>query len=135
MRLSGAADEEKARIALAKATMQFALGATVPSDKERTFGYRAHFERMGFSSELAALDGMREKGASNDEVADAFPENILRSVAYFGKAENAASEFARLSEGLDNAIVRVVSSRPGTVEGTLDVMNACSPVQVRKHLE
>ena len=51
------------------------------------------------------------------------------------EAENAASEFARLSEGLDNAIVRVVSSRPGTVEGTLDVMKACSPVKVRKNLK
>ena len=103
-------DEEKARIALAKATMHYALGPVVPTDRERTFGYRAHFERMGFASELAALDEMRKKGASNDEVAEAFPENILRSVAYFGKAENAASEFARLSEGLDKAIVRVVSS-------------------------
>jgi hypothetical protein len=90
---------------------------------------------MGFTSELAALDEMRKKGASNDEVAEAFPENILRSVAYFGKAENAASEFARLSEGLDNAIVRVVSSKPGTVEGTLNVMNSCAPVEVKKHLK
>ena len=128
-------DEEKARVALAKATVNYALGAVVPTDRERTFGYRAHFERMGFTSELAPLDEMRKKGASNDEVAEAFPENILRSVAYFGKAENAASEFARLSEGLDNAIVRVVSSKPGTVEGTLNVMNSCAPVEVKKHLK
>lgn len=126
-------DEEKARIALAKATMQYALGATVPSDRERTFGYRAHFERMGFASELARLDEMRRKGASRDEVAEAFPESILRSVAYFGKPEQASSEFARLSKGLDNAIVRVVSSRPGTVEGTLDVMKACAPDKIRAH--
>ena len=42
-------DEEKARVALAKATMNYALGAVVPTDRERTFGYRAHFERMGFT--------------------------------------------------------------------------------------
>ena len=121
-------DEDRARIALAKATMGYALGPTVPTEKERSFGYRAHFERMGFSDELSKLDELRLKGASNDEIAEAFPENILRSVAYFGKADNASAEFQRLSEGLDNAIVRVVSSRPGTVEGTLEVMKACSPI-------
>ncbi len=124
-------DEDRARIALAKATMQYALGATVPTEKERSFGYRAHFERMGFTSELAELDEMRKKGASRDEVADAFPVDLLRTVGYFGNAENAAAEFARISKGLDHTIVRVVSSRPGTIDGTLDVMKACSPEKVR----
>ena len=89
---------------------------------------------MGFTSELGRLDEMRKTGASNDDIAEAFPENILRAVAYFGKPEGAAAEFARLSKGLDNAIVRVVSSRPGTVAGTLDVMNACAPQTVREHI-
>ncbi len=127
-------NEDRARIALAKATMNYALGPVVPTEAQRRFGYRAHFERMGFTSELGELDEMRKTGASNDDIAEAFPENILRSVAYFGKPEGAASEFARLSKGLDNAIVRVVSSRPGTVEGTLDVMNACAPQAVREHI-
>tara|TARA_Y100001960_G_scaffold174073_1_gene182596 strand:- start:42956 stop:43873 length:918 start_codon:yes stop_codon:yes gene_type:complete len=127
-------NEDKARIALAKATMHYALGATVPTEKERSFGYRAHFERMGFTSELADLDEMRKKGASRDEVADAFPVDLLRTVGYFGSAKNAAAEFARISKGLDHTIVRVVSSRPGTIEGTLDVMKACAPDKVRPKL-
>ena len=127
-------NEDRARIALAKATMNYALGPVVPTETQRRFGYRAHFERMGFTSELGRLDEMRKTGASNDDIAEAFPENILRAVAYFGKSEGAAAEFARLSKGLDNAIVRVVSSRPGTVEGTLDVMNACAPQTVREHI-
>ncbi len=123
-------DIDAARIALAKATMGYALGASVPTERERQLGYRAHFERMGFADELAELDRMRTDGASRDEVAEAFPAEILLSVGYFGKADGAASAFARLSEGLDTAIVRVVAARPG-VDSTLAVMRACKPDMVR----
>lgn len=123
-------DVDAARIALAKATMGYALGASVPTERERQLGYRAHFERMGFTDELAELDEMRKKGASRDEVAEAFPAEILQSVGYFGKAEGAAAAFARLAEGLDTAIVRVVAARRG-VDSTLAVMEACKPEAVR----
>ncbi|MYA62074.1 MAG: LLM class flavin-dependent oxidoreductase [Dehalococcoidia bacterium] len=123
-------DVDAARIALAKATMGYALGASVPTERERQLGYRAHFERMGFTDELADLDEMRKKGASRDEVAEAFPAEILQSVGYFGKADGAASAFARLAEGLDTAIVRVVAARRG-VDSTLAVMEACKPEAVR----
>ena len=123
-------DEETARIALAKATMTYALGTSVPTDRDRRFGYRAHFERMGFSDELKELDNMRLLGATNNQIAEAFPENILRSVAYFGKPAGAAAEVARLSRGLDRAIVRVVSPRPGSLESILDAMKACRPCSI-----
>jgi alkanesulfonate monooxygenase SsuD/methylene tetrahydromethanopterin reductase-like flavin-dependent oxidoreductase (luciferase family) len=123
-------DVDAARIALAKATMGYALGATVPTDRERQLGYRAHFERMGFTDELAALDDMRRNGASRDEVAEAFPVEILNAVGYFGKADGAAAAFKRLAEGLDTAIVRVVAARRG-VDSTLAVMRACAPDAVR----
>ena len=123
-------DVDAARIALAKATMGYALGATVPTERERQLGYRAHFERMGFTDELAHLDEMRKNGASSDDVADAFPAEILLSVGYFGKADGAAAAFARLAEGLDTAIVRVVAARRG-VDSTLAVMEACKPESVR----
>lgn len=119
-------DVDAARIALAKATMGYALGASVPTDKERTLGYRAHFERMGFTEELAKLDDMRRDGATADQVADAFPTDLLLKVGYFGKPEGAAEAFGRLCEGLDTAIVRVVAARPG-IEATQAVMNACKP--------
>ena len=123
-------DVDAARIALAKATMGYALGATVPTERERQLGYRAHFERMGFTDELAHLDEMRKNGASGDDVADAFPAEILLSVGYFGKAGGAAAAFARLAEGLDTAIVRVVAARRGE-DSTLAVMEACKPESVR----
>ena len=123
-------DVDAARIALAKATMGYALGTSVPTERERQLGYRAHFERMGFTDELASLDEMRKKGASRDDVAEAFPAEILQSVGYFGKADGAAVAFARLAEGLDTAIVRVVAARRG-VDSTLAVMEACRPEAVR----
>ena len=89
---------------------------------------------MGFSKELANLDQMRIKGASRDEIAEAFPSNILNTVGYFGSSEGAAKAFADLSKGLDNAIVRVVSSRPGNINGALDAMKACSPKKINQNL-
>jgi 5,10-methylenetetrahydromethanopterin reductase len=122
-------DVELARRRLALATMHYALGATIPTARERQFGYRAHFERMGFTQELAKLDEMRQRGASAHEVADAFPLEILQTVAYCGPADGAASAFKRLAKGLDTAIVRVVAARPG-VQSVRAVMEACRPQPV-----
>ena len=120
-------DVDVARRAFARATINYALGATVPTERERQLGYRAHFERMGYTEELAGLDQMRRDGASQDEVADAFPAELLLSVGYYGTADGAAEAFKRIGEGLDIAIVRVVSAHPGDPEATLAAMRACRP--------
>lgn len=122
-------DVDVARRGLALATMNYALGASVPTERERQLGYRAHFERMGFTEELAELDEMRKRGASRDEVADAFPPELLKTVGYYGTGEGAASEFRRLAEGLDTAIVRVVAARRG-IASARAVMEACEPKRV-----
>ncbi len=96
------------------------------TDRERHLGYRAHFERMGVAEELADLDQMRREGASSDEVAEAFPAEVLQKVGYYGKAEGAARAFAQLSQGLDTALVRVIAARPG-VDSVLATMKACRP--------
>ena len=121
-------DTDTARRAYARSTMGYALGQSVPSAKERTLGYRGHFERMGFAEELAMLDRMREEGVSREEVADAFSTELLLNVGYYGPADGAAAAFLSLSQGLDVAIVRVVAARRG-VESVLAVMRACSPNQ------
>ena len=120
-------DADVARLALARSTVGYALGGRVPTDRERTLGYRAHFERMGFTEVLAELDRMREAGASSHEVADAFPAEVLQAVAYYGPADGAAAAFRRLAEGLDVAIVRVVAARPG-VDSVRAIMEACRPL-------
>ena len=119
-------DVNTARLAYARATMGYALGAQVPTPRERELGYRAHFERMGFTEELAMLDQMRTGGASRDEVAASFTAGLLQDVGYYGPADGAAAEFRRLSQGLDTAVVRVVAARPG-LDSILAVMRACRP--------
>jgi hypothetical protein len=106
--------------------MGYALGQSVPTERERALGYRAHFERMGFAEELLELDEMRKRAAPSANVADAFPTELLQQVGYYGPAEGAADAFRRLSEGLDTAIVRVVAARPG-VASVRAVMEACRP--------
>jgi len=119
-------DVDAARIAFAKSTMNYALGAKVPTERERELGYRAHFERMGFTDALAELDDMRRSGASSDEVAEAFPADLMSKVGYFGPAAGAKEAFLKIAEGLDTAIVRVVATRPG-IDATLAAIRACAP--------
>jgi alkanesulfonate monooxygenase SsuD/methylene tetrahydromethanopterin reductase-like flavin-dependent oxidoreductase (luciferase family) len=119
-------DIDTARHSFALSTMGYALGQQVPTPRERGLGYRAHFERMGFTEELAMLDRMRENHASPAEVADAFSPDLLRLVGYYGPADGAAAEFRRLAQGLDVSIVRVVAARPG-VDSVLAAMRACRP--------
>jgi alkanesulfonate monooxygenase SsuD/methylene tetrahydromethanopterin reductase-like flavin-dependent oxidoreductase (luciferase family) len=124
-------DIDVARRAFARSTMGYALGQRLPTERERRFGYRAHFERMGFTEALAELDRMRQRGASADEVADAFPPELLKRVGYYGPPEGAAGAFRRLAEGLDMAIVRVVAARPG-IASVQAVLQACRPELIRR---
>jgi alkanesulfonate monooxygenase SsuD/methylene tetrahydromethanopterin reductase-like flavin-dependent oxidoreductase (luciferase family) len=114
-------DETAARRAFTRNMMGYALGRG-----GRPQGYRAHFERMGYAAELARIDEMRARSAPADEVIDAFPDGLVRAVGYYGNAAGAREAFARLSRGLDTAIVRVVAARPGIV-ATRAVMEALAP--------
>ena len=119
-------DADAARRALAKATLGYALGPRGATERGRSLGYRAHFQRMGFTDALAGLDRMRDEGASMDALADALPDELLKRAGYFGPAAGAAESFRRLADGLDIAIVRVVAARPGA-DGVLAAMRACMP--------
>ena len=114
-------DEDAARLALARAVMGYAL-ARPGSSKEH--GYRAHFARMGFDSALSDLEARRDRGATPDEIADAFPTDLMSLVGYFGKAAGAGPAFRHLAQGLDTAIVRVVPVRPGPA-AVMAVAEAC----------
>jgi alkanesulfonate monooxygenase SsuD/methylene tetrahydromethanopterin reductase-like flavin-dependent oxidoreductase (luciferase family) len=119
-------DVEVARRALTVATMGYAMGRHGATARERSMGYRGHFERMGFTAALEELDRMRDRGAPMDEQIDAFPTDLLKRVGYYGPADGAAAHFRRLAEGLDVAIVRVVPARPG-LDSIRAVMRACQP--------
>ena len=118
-------DVAAARAALARATVGYALGAA-PGGRDRRFGYRPHFERMGFGEELDELEERRSSGASEDEIASAASDDLLLGVAHYGPAEGARQHFLQLAQGLDVAVVRVVPVRRG-VDSVRAVMRACAP--------
>lgn len=113
-------DVAAARLALAKQILAYAL--TVRPSGAR--GYRAHFERMGFASQLDQLEARRAAGATDDDLARAVPDEMLSALGYAGPAEGAAAAFKKLCVNLDVAIVRVVVARQGDADGVRATMRA-----------
>ncbi len=116
-------DEEAARKSFVRAFMGYAL-ARPGASKES--GYRGHFTRMGYDAVLSKIEARREEGAADAEIIDMFPPELLHEVGYYGPAAGAPAAMARLSEGLDLAIVRIVGVRTGDAAARA-VMNACRP--------
>ena len=67
---------------------------------------------MGFDEVLRDLEARRDRGATLPELTGALPEQMLQAVGYYGPAAAAPAAFARLSAGLDEAIVRVITAAP-----------------------
>lgn len=119
-------DLDAARRAYVKALMGYAMARP---GVDKSLGYRGHFARMGFDEQLTKLEDMRDRGAPEANLVEAFPVDLALQVGYFGPASGAAAAFRRLAEGLDTAIVRVVPARPG-LEAITAVMEACQPSKV-----
>jgi alkanesulfonate monooxygenase SsuD/methylene tetrahydromethanopterin reductase-like flavin-dependent oxidoreductase (luciferase family) len=93
-------------------------------------GYRGLFAQMGFDAELTELERRRDRGAAMPELVDAAPQEMLQAVGYYGPPAPAPAAFARLSAGLDEAIVRIVTARPGP-EPVGQAMAALTPALIR----
>jgi alkanesulfonate monooxygenase SsuD/methylene tetrahydromethanopterin reductase-like flavin-dependent oxidoreductase (luciferase family) len=120
-------DVTAARQALGSQVLGYALGQPgVPQDA----GYRGLFARMGFDEVLRELEARRDRGAPLSELTGAVPEQMLQAVGYYGPAAAAPAAFARLSAGLDEAIVRVIAARPG-LEPVIAAMAALRPALIR----
>ena len=120
-------DEQAARLAFGTQVLSYALrrpGANPAA------AYRGHFSRLGFEPTLLELEARRDAGAPVTELVDVAPDELLRAVGYYGPPEGAADEYRRLSEGLDETIVRVIAARPG-LEPVLATLRALSPDQLR----
>jgi hypothetical protein len=85
---------------------------------------------MGFDAELRELEARRDRGAAMPELVAAAPDKLLHAVGYYGPATGAPAAFARLSAGLDEAIVRIITARPG-LEPVGEAMTALSPSLIR----
>jgi alkanesulfonate monooxygenase SsuD/methylene tetrahydromethanopterin reductase-like flavin-dependent oxidoreductase (luciferase family) len=102
-------DPDLARATLGQAALMYALGPPA---------YRKHFERMGFAEELAAIE--RTAAAPSAE--------FLSASGAAGAPGEVRAQFDRIaSGGLDVAIVRVLSPRPGDPESVLRALEECAP--------
>lgn len=123
VRVSVDDDEHAARTALAIAAFGYALARP---GLQCGGSYRVHMARMGLDADLTRLEGLRAKGLSDEELADACPEAVLDRLGAYGRPARALAALRRLSEGLDLTIVRVVCARPG-IASARAVVNACAP--------
>jgi 5,10-methylenetetrahydromethanopterin reductase len=116
-----------ARRALGAQVLSYAMGHPgVPP----TAGYRGLFAQMGFDAELTDLEHRRDRGTAMTALVDAMPDEMLRAVGYYGPAGPAPAAFARLSAGLDETIVRIITARPG-LEPVGQAMAALTPALIR----
>jgi hypothetical protein len=120
-------DVASARHALGTQVLGYAMGYPgVPKDA----GYQGLFAAMGFGDDLAELEQRRHHGATMPELVDAASDEMLLAVGYYGPAGPAPAAVARLSAGLDEAIVRVITARPG-LEPVIQAMTALTPSRIR----
>jgi alkanesulfonate monooxygenase SsuD/methylene tetrahydromethanopterin reductase-like flavin-dependent oxidoreductase (luciferase family) len=119
-------DVAAARLALGTQVLGYAMGHPgVPQDA----GYRGLFGQMGFGPVLTELEDRRDLGASMPDLVAAAPDEMLQAVGYYGPAGPAPDAFARLSAGLDEAIVRIIAARPG-LEAVTTAMAALTPALI-----
>jgi len=105
-------DPAVARDTLGKAALMYALGPPA---------YRRHYERMGFADELRSLEG----GESQPSAA------FLAASGAAGAPGEVRAQFESIaSGGLDVAIVRVLSPRPGDTEAVVRALEECAPKAV-----
>jgi alkanesulfonate monooxygenase SsuD/methylene tetrahydromethanopterin reductase-like flavin-dependent oxidoreductase (luciferase family) len=120
-------DIAAARLAFGAQVLGYAMGRPgVPLEA----GYRGLFGQMGFDGALRELEARRDRGAALPELVDAAPDEMFHAVGYFGPAAGAPAAFARLSAGLDETIVRVITARPGP-EPVVEAMTALTPSAIR----
>ena len=124
-------DVDAARTALAKQVLNYALATPGAS---LTSGYRGLFGEMGFGEVLTELEERKNSGEPFAALVSAIPDEFLNSVGYFGSAAGAAEAFARLSQGLDEAIVRIVTARSG-LEPVFATLEALAPARIREAVE
>jgi alkanesulfonate monooxygenase SsuD/methylene tetrahydromethanopterin reductase-like flavin-dependent oxidoreductase (luciferase family) len=120
-------DVAAARLAFGSQVLGYAMAGR---GMAKQAGYRALFAEMGYDTELTELEKRRDQGTAMPELVAAVPDEMLHAVGYYGPAAAAPATFARLSQGLDEVIVRVVTARPGLAPVT-EAMAALTPTLIR----
>lgn len=116
-------DVKAARRALAEQILAYAL-LVRPSGAS---GYRTHFARMGFDEEVAFLERLQREGRKGVELADAVPDRMLTAFGYAGRGDGARDWFRAAARGLDIAVVRLLTPRPGDLRPIHAAIEAFAP--------
>jgi 5,10-methylenetetrahydromethanopterin reductase len=120
-------DVAAARQAFGAQVLGYALGRP---GTPQSAGYRGLFAQMGFDAELTELEQRRDRGAAMPELVAAASDEMLQAVGYYGPAAQAPAAFARLSTGLDETIVRIITTRPSPQQVSA-AMAALTPALIR----
>jgi alkanesulfonate monooxygenase SsuD/methylene tetrahydromethanopterin reductase-like flavin-dependent oxidoreductase (luciferase family) len=120
-------DVHAARKALAAQVLGYAMARP---GVDPSLAYRGHFGRMGFEKELQELEARRDAGTPMSDLCNAASDEMLLAVGYFGTKDGAPAAYAKLSEGLDETIVRIITARPG-MEPVVETMEALAPALIR----
>ncbi len=120
-------DVAAARRAFGAQALSYAM---TPAGAPKTAGYRGMFGQMGFDAVLTELEDRRDRGTPLSELVDAAPDELLTALGYYGPAAGAPAAYARLSAGLDETVVRIITARPGP-EPVLAAMSALTPAAIR----
>jgi alkanesulfonate monooxygenase SsuD/methylene tetrahydromethanopterin reductase-like flavin-dependent oxidoreductase (luciferase family) len=115
-------DEDAARRTFTANLLGYAMARPGAS---KTAGYRGHFGRMGFEELLTDLEARRDAGARVPDLVDLVPVELLHKVGYFGRPDGAPEAMQRLSRGLDEAMVRLISVRQGDLDACITAIRAC----------
>jgi 5,10-methylenetetrahydromethanopterin reductase len=118
-------DEDAARRAFATQVLGYAMAR--PGMPDKHLGYRGHFARMGFDDILTQLEARRDAGEPLANLLDSVPTDLMSRVGYFGRASGAAEAMRRLSQGLEEAMVRLITVKSGDLDACLAAIRACQP--------
>jgi alkanesulfonate monooxygenase SsuD/methylene tetrahydromethanopterin reductase-like flavin-dependent oxidoreductase (luciferase family) len=121
-------DVAAARLAFGAQVLSYAMGRPGIS---KSAGYRGLFGQMGYDAELSELEERRERGEVMPVLVAAASDELLQAVGYYGPAGPAPAAFARLSAGLDETVVRIITARPG-LEPVGEAMAALTPALIRE---
>lgn len=79
--------------------------------------YQRHDLQQGYGEELAEVQAMLDRGMSEDDILDHYPEPLLKG-AYYGPMDGAVEAFRRLSAPLDVALLNVSTAGKTSIEQT-----------------
>ncbi|MGE0059269.1 MAG: hypothetical protein AB7T32_14920, partial [Dehalococcoidia bacterium] len=92
--------------------------------------YQRHDLQQGYTEELAEVRAMIERGMSEDDILDHYPEPLLKG-AYYGPMDGAIEAFRRISAPLDTAMLNVSTAGKTSIEQTKAFWRALRPEVLR----